>query len=69
MAEKAFDDPDRIIFIDINHSSKKELRFFCLGLDNGLVCTVRFILRDNKIRIFGADFWRKGRKQYEKEKK
>jgi hypothetical protein len=29
--------------------------------------TVRFAHRGGKIRIFGAAFWRKGKKRYEKE--
>ena len=31
------------------------------------IMTVRFAYRDGKIRIFGAAFWRKGKKRYEKE--
>jgi len=31
----------------------------------GNILTVRFVYREGKIRIFGAGFWRKGRKYYE----
>lgn len=33
------------------------------------ILTVRFIYRNNKIRIIGAGYWRKGKKIYEKENK
>ena len=35
-------------------------------VDEGIV-TVRFTVRNNKIRIIGAGYWRKGKKIYEKE--
>ena len=64
-AQKAFLDPYRIIAEDVEHS-KTEKRYYCFGkVDEGIL-TVRFIYRDKKIRIFGAGFWRKGRKIYEK---
>ena len=31
------------------------------------IATVRFTMRDSKIRIIGAGYWRKGQKLYEKE--
>ncbi len=31
------------------------------------IMTVRFTYRGRKIRIFGAAFWRKGKKRYEEE--
>lgn len=34
-----------------------------------LVATVRFTVRNDKIRIFGAGYWRQGKKIYEKENK
>ena len=64
-AIKAFSDVDRIIERDKSHSIKEE-RFFCYGLVDGDVMTVRFTMRGNNIRIFGAAYWRKGRKIYEK---
>ena len=64
-AQKAFLDPNRVIAEDIEHS-KIEKRYYCFGkVDDGIV-TVRFIYKDRIIRIFGAGYWRKGRKIYEK---
>lgn len=63
-AEKAFSDPERKIFIDTRHSGREE-RYFCIGKIGNEVVTVRFMIRDGKIRIFGAGFWRKGKKIYE----
>ncbi len=65
-ARKAFTDPKRIIIEDAGHS-ENEQRFFCLGSVNNEILTVRFTYRDNTIRIFGAGFWRKGRRRYEQE--
>ncbi len=36
---------------------------------NNDIITVRFTYRGKKIRIFGAGFWREGKKIYEKENK
>jgi len=44
---------------------KNEDRFFCIGKCEGSIMTVRFTMRDKRIRIFGAGFWRKGRAMYE----
>ena len=46
---------------------KDEERFFCLGMVAGDVMTVRFTWREDRIRIFGAGYWRKGRRVYEQE--
>jgi len=65
-AQHAFLDEKRVIAEDISHS-QEEKRFYCFGLNqqkNG-VLTVRFTYRSNKIRIFGAGYWRKGKKVYE----
>ncbi len=60
----AFNDPFRIIAPDKTHSSN-ENRYYCIGkVEQGIV-TVRFTYRENKIRIFGAGNWRKGKKVYE----
>ena len=67
-AQRAFLDPHRIIAEDIDHS-KTEKRYYCFGKVDGEIITVRFTYRDQIIRIFGAGYWRKGRKIYEKEKK
>jgi len=65
-AQEAFKDENRIILADIRHSSSEE-RFYCLGKVHGEIMTVRFTYRAGSIRIFGAAFWRKGKKHYEKE--
>ena len=65
MAQEAFFDKRRIIVKDKKHS-KKEERFFCIGNDGKGIMTVRFTLRNDNIRIFGAGYWREGRYKYEK---
>ncbi len=65
-AQNAFDDPHRVIIRDLEHGEQEE-RFFCLGQIKDSILTVRFCYRDEKIRIFGAGFWRQGKKRYEKE--
>jgi len=67
MAQEAFFDNNRIIVKDKKHSQKEE-RFFCIGNDGNGILTVRFTIRNRKIRIFGAGYWREGRDKYEKKK-
>jgi len=62
----AFSDEHRVIAEDLEHSAD-ENRYFCLGIVEGGVLTVRFRYRSKKIRIFGAGYWRKGKKIYEQE--
>ena len=38
-----------------------------MGQVNEGIITVRFTYRDGKVRIFGAGYWRKGRKRYEQQ--
>lgn len=64
-ASKAFLDPNRKIRVDHSHSGT-EARLYCIGSVGDKILTVRFLYREGKIRIFGAGFWRKGRKSYEK---
>ena len=66
-AQRAFLDSRRIIAIDTRHSTEQERRYFCFGKMGERVMTVRFTLRAKKIRIFGAGYWREGRRRYEKE--
>jgi uncharacterized DUF497 family protein len=66
MAQHVFEDRYRVIMNDLGHSIE-EKRYFCFGVFDGEVVTVRFTYRYSKIRIFGAGYWRKGRKIYEKE--
>lgn len=63
-AQKAFLDKNRVIAIDDEHS-KIEVRYYCFGLVNEAIMTVRFTYRNGVIRIFGAGYWRKGKKIYE----
>jgi uncharacterized DUF497 family protein len=65
-AQEAFFDEKRIIIRDKKHS-KNEERFFCMGNDGKGILTVRFTMRDENIRIFGAGYWREGRDRYERE--
>lgn len=67
-AQKAFLDPHRVIAEDIAHSSEED-RFYCIGrVENGIL-TVRFTYRGSVIRIYGAGYWRKGKKLYEDQNK
>lgn len=65
-AQRAFFDPCRVIAEDGGHS-ETEPRYFCFGIVDGGVMTVRFTHRGGRIRIFGAGYWRKGKKIYEDE--
>jgi len=65
-AQFAFADPKRVIAEDLSHSSK-EKRHYCFGRVEGGVLTVRFTHREDVIRIFGAGYWRKGKRIYERE--
>jgi uncharacterized DUF497 family protein len=67
-AQRAFEDPRRVLIRDLAHE-RGEKRFFCLGVVDGRVLTVRFSYRRKRIRIFGAGYWRQGRKRYEQENK
>lgn len=67
-AQFAFSDKNRIILQDGKHSIFEE-RFFCIAKINRGVVTVRFTYRNQQIRIFGAAFWRKGKKIYVKKYK
>ncbi|KKR56106.1 MAG: Protein containing DUF497 [Candidatus Curtissbacteria bacterium GW2011_GWA1_40_47] len=64
-AQYAFIDKKRVIAKDIAHS-KGEKRYYCFGKVKGGVLTVRFTYRQNRIRIIGAGFWRRGKNIYEK---
>jgi uncharacterized DUF497 family protein len=65
-AQYAFHDPNRIIAEDLDHSNI-ERRYFCFGIVDGGVMTVRFTYREGRIRIFGAGYWRKGKRIYEQQ--
>ena len=63
-AQFAFADPKRVIAQDLAHS-QTEQRFYCFGLVDGGIMTVRFTYRTDVIRIIGAGYWRKGKVIYE----
>jgi len=66
MAQFAFADPRRVIAEDLSHSSS-EKRYYCFGRVGDGIVTVRFTWREGVIRIFGAGYWRKGKRIYERE--
>ncbi len=66
VASRVFLDPERKIYVDIEHS-KHEERFFCIGKVGNRIITVRFAYRQEMIRIIGAGYWRKGKGYYEKQ--
>ncbi len=66
LAQLAFLDQQRIILEDLEHSLD-ENRYYCLGKVTDGILTVRFTYRNDKIRIIGAGYWRKGKKIYESE--
>ncbi len=65
-AQYAFADPDRIIAEDVSHGTDEQ-RHFCFGQIGDGILTVRFTHRGHVIRIFGAGYWRKGKRIYEQE--
>jgi uncharacterized DUF497 family protein len=65
-AQHVFFDKHRVIAEDTAHG-QHEKRYFCFGsnqVGSGIL-TVRFTYRNNRIRIYGAGYWRKGKKVYE----
>lgn len=66
LAQHAFLDPHRIIVEDIEHSTEED-RYYCLGRVGEGIMTVRFTYRGRVIRIYGAGYWRKGKKIYEEQ--
>jgi uncharacterized DUF497 family protein len=65
-AQYAFEDAKRVIAEDLKHSTVAEKRYFCFGQAGGGVLTVRFTYRRSVIRIFGAGYWTRGLRIYEK---
>lgn len=66
-AQRAFLDRRRVIAEDVTHSTEAEKRYYCFGMVDGGVMTVRFTYRKGVVRLFGAGYWRKGKKIYERE--
>ena len=65
-AQLAFFDTWRVIADDLGHGGAEQ-RYFCFGLVDGAVMTVRFTRRSGRIRIIGAGYWRKGKAIYEQQ--
>jgi uncharacterized DUF497 family protein len=65
-AQYAFAGPNRVIAEDLSHSGS-ERRYYCFGKVGEGVVTVRFTYRRGVIRIFGAGYWRRGKRIYERE--
>lgn len=65
-AQFAFADPQRVIAEDLSHGGS-ERRYYCFGRVGEGILTVRFTYRPGAIRIFGAGYWRKGKRIYEQE--
>jgi len=65
-AQHAFADPNRVIAEDLSHS-QGEKRYYCFGKVAQGILTVRFTYRGGVIRIFGAGYWRRGKRIYERE--
>ena len=65
-AQQAFFDPHRVILEDRKHSTDEQ-RYFCVGIVDGLVATVRYTMREDRIRIIGAGYWRTGKRLYYQE--
>jgi len=66
LAQHAFADSRRVIAQDTSHSDQ-EKRLYCIGKVGDGILTVRFTYRDQIIRVFGAGYWRKGKKIYEEQ--
>jgi hypothetical protein len=64
-AQYAFADSKRVIAADATHSGSEQ-RFCCFGKVGNEIVTVRFTMHQEKIRIIGAGYWRKGKRIYEK---
>jgi uncharacterized DUF497 family protein len=65
-AQTAFLDKKPIIYHDDKHSLREERYYFVGKLESSKIATVRFSMRNGRIRIVGAGYWRKGKKQYDK---
>ena len=63
-AQDTFFDVNRMILEDVKHSAS-EKGYFCIGKTDKGILTVRFTIRGQNIRIFGAGYWRQGKKLYE----
>jgi hypothetical protein len=64
-AQRAFLDSNRVLERDVKHSTAEETRYFLYGRVGSRIMTVRFTMRGENVRIFGAGYWRQGRERYE----
>ena len=64
LAQYAFADPSRVLAEDLSHGTREQ-RYSCFGRVSDAILTVRFTYRKGAIRIFGAGYWRKGKRIYE----
>ena len=64
LAQYAFLDQKRVLLQDVGHSHTEE-RHYCIGQIADGIVTVRFTYREGVIRIYGAGYWRKGKRIYE----
>lgn len=65
VAQFAFADRQRVIAEDLSHSGA-ERRYYCFDKVQGGVLTARFTYRKGVIRIYGAGYWRRGKRIYER---
>ena len=65
-ATKAFSDEKALTAYDSVHSTETEFRYNLVGKVDDRVATVSYTIRNEKIRIISAGFYRKGRRIYEK---
>lgn len=64
---QVFYDSNVLHLEDPKHSCEED-RYIAVGKNKeGIVLTVRYTLRNEKVRIFGVAYWRKWRKYYERE--
>ena len=63
-AQEVFFDKRRVVLVDDQHSDD-ERRLYCIGKTPKGIITVRYTMRGEIVRIFGAGLWRKGKKLYE----
>jgi len=67
-ATQAFDDLDGLDLVDQKHSVCEIRRHWVGRIADGRVITVRYTMRGDIVRIFGATEWREYRRIYEEAK-
>ena len=56
-----------VILEDVTHNTGGEKRYYCLGKVGDGILTMWFTYREDRIRILGAGYWRKGKQIYEEQ--